>query len=81
MDCPIPQDQLDEIYAFAIDIARKAGQLLLERIDQRNTEQAYEEKDNAVDLVTQADEGIFTFNGTRIRGYILTKRILQTPNL
>lgn len=66
MDCPIPQDQLDEIYAFAIDIARKAGQLLLERIDQRNTEQAYEEKDNAVDLVTQADEGIFAFNSTRI---------------
>jgi myo-inositol-1(or 4)-monophosphatase len=57
MDCPIPQDQLDEIYTFAIDLARKAGQLLLERIDERNADQVYTEKENAVDLVTQTDEG------------------------
>lgn len=55
MNCSIPQDQLDEIYTFAIDLARKAGDLLLERIEERN---AYTEKDNAVDLVTQTDEGI-----------------------
>lgn len=79
MDCPIPQDQLDEIYAFAIDIARKAGQLLLERIDQRNTEQAYEEKDNAVDLVTQADEGISFLHNTRNKR-IQTKEVLQKPS-
>lgn len=57
------QDQLDEIYAFAIDLGRKAGDLLLERIDKQissdgETAYAYTEKDNAVDIVTQTDEGI-----------------------
>jgi myo-inositol-1(or 4)-monophosphatase len=64
MDCPIPQDQLDEIYAFAIDLARKAGQLLLERIDERNADQVYTEKENAVDLVTQTDEGMPPFSSS-----------------
>jgi myo-inositol-1(or 4)-monophosphatase len=61
MDCPIPQTELDEIYAFATDLARKAGQLLLERINERNSDQVYAEKENAVDLVTQTDEGMSLF--------------------
>jgi myo-inositol-1(or 4)-monophosphatase len=57
------QAQLDEIYAFAVDLGRKAGDLLLERIDRQiasdgETAYAYTEKDNAVDIVTQTDEGI-----------------------
>jgi myo-inositol-1(or 4)-monophosphatase len=57
------QAQLDEIYAFAVDLGRKAGDLLLERIDRQiasdgETAYTYTEKDNAVDIVTQTDKGI-----------------------
>ena len=57
----LSQDELDEIYAFAVDLGRKAGDLLMERVEQRisgnNGPQTFEEKDNAVDIVTQTDEG------------------------
>jgi myo-inositol-1(or 4)-monophosphatase len=54
--------ELDEIYAFAKDLGKKAGAMLLDaamsrcRPDARGV-QGHEEKDNAVDLVTQTDEG------------------------
>lgn len=56
------QEQLDEIYAFAIDLGRKAGELLLQSIEKRiagegQNAYAYAEKDNAVDIVTRTDEG------------------------
>ena len=59
---PLSQDELDEIYAFAVNLGRKAGQLLMERVEQRisgseGNSQKFEEKDNAVDIVTQTDEG------------------------
>lgn len=59
---PFSQDELDEIYAFAIDLGRKAGKLLMERVDQRisganGSSNTFEEKENAVDIVTQTDEG------------------------
>ncbi|KAF4218709.1 hypothetical protein CNMCM8980_003655 [Aspergillus fumigatiaffinis] len=65
------QAQLDEIYAFAVDLGRKAGDLLLERIDRQiasdgETAYAYTEKDNAVDIVTQTDEDVETFIKTAI---------------
>ncbi|KAL4924435.1 inositol monophosphatase family protein [Aspergillus undulatus] len=66
MTCPIPQAELDEIYAFAIDLARKAGALLVERIEERNSEQVYAEKENAVDLVTQTDEDVESLIKTAI---------------
>ncbi|CAG8316339.1 unnamed protein product [Penicillium salamii] len=56
----LPQDELDEIYTFAIDLGRKAGKMLMERVDQRiagGDANAFEEKENAVDIVTQTDEG------------------------
>jgi myo-inositol-1(or 4)-monophosphatase len=57
----LPQDELDEIYAFAIDLGRKAGKMLMDRVDQRisgaDGTNAFEEKENAVDIVTQTDEG------------------------
>lgn len=57
----LSQDELDEIYAFAIDLGRKAGDMLMERVEQRisgcNGPQTFEEKENAVDIVTQTDEG------------------------
>lgn len=59
---PFSQDELDEIYAFSIDLGRKAGKMLMERVDQRisgtnGSSNAFEEKENAVDIVTQTDEG------------------------
>lgn len=56
------QDELDEIYAFAIDLGRKAGDLLMSRVEQRmdgseGNSQSFDEKENAVDIVTQTDEG------------------------
>jgi myo-inositol-1(or 4)-monophosphatase len=58
---PLSQDELDEIYAFAIDLGRKAGNMLMQRVDQRVSgaegTNTFEEKENAVDIVTQTDEG------------------------
>lgn len=56
----LDQEQLDEIYTFAVDLGRKAGQLLLDSIERRiagEGSQSVEEKENAVDIVTQTDEG------------------------
>ena len=56
----LSQEQLDKIYTFAVDLGRKAGQLLLESIEKRigdGERQQFEEKDSAVDIVTQTDEG------------------------
>ena len=57
----LSRDELDEIYAFAVDLGRKAGDLLMERVEERiaggNGPQTFEEKENAVDIVTQTDEG------------------------
>ncbi|PKX94212.1 inositol monophosphatase family protein [Aspergillus novofumigatus IBT 16806] len=64
------QAQLDEIYAFAVDLGRKAGDLLLERLDRQiagDGHTAYTEKDNAVDIVTQTDEDVETFIKTAIQ--------------
>lgn len=55
------QEDLNEIYAFAIDLGRKAGQLLLGNVEKRiagTVDQEFEEKENAVDIVTQTDEGL-----------------------
>ena len=58
----LSQDELDAIYAFAVDLGRKAGDLLMSRVEQRisgdqGNSQKFDEKDNAVDIVTQTDEG------------------------
>lgn len=64
-------EQLDEIYHFAIDLGKKAGQKLLDGMNSRTAGSgilqttdantcnnlAFTEKDNAVDIVTQVDEG------------------------
>lgn len=57
----LSQEQLDQIYAFAVDLGRKAGQLLMESVEKRiggGATQEAEEKDSAVDIVTQTDEGM-----------------------
>ncbi|KAJ5620489.1 inositol monophosphatase [Penicillium lagena] len=59
-----PQEDLDAIYAFAVDLGRKAGKLLMDRVEQRiagTAAQEFEEKENAVDIVTQTDEDVEVF--------------------
>ena len=59
----INRDQLDEIYAFAVQLGKDAGNMLMDAArsrfgDSGQTEQAIEEKDSAVDIVTKTDEGM-----------------------
>lgn len=56
--------ELDEIYAFAVDLGKKAGKMLMDAAQLRmigtngsTTEKAHVQKENAVDLVTETDEG------------------------
>jgi myo-inositol-1(or 4)-monophosphatase len=56
-------EELKEIYDFALCLGRSAGQILLDGIEKRCGEesarvQGQEEKDSAVDIVTQADLGV-----------------------
>lgn len=63
----ISREELDEIYAFAIELGKQAGKMLMEAANRRmaggneNTEGAHVEKDNAVDLVTQTDLDVEQF--------------------
>lgn len=59
----ISDKELDEIYAFAIQLGKDAGKMLMDRAALRMSgpagegEQKFEEKENAVDIVTQTDTG------------------------
>lgn len=62
----IPEDDeaaLQEIYAFAIQLGKDAGQILLDGLARRRVQgaeaeaAAQVEKLNAVDIVTQTDNG------------------------
>ncbi|KAI0188161.1 inositol monophosphatase [Xylaria flabelliformis] len=63
----ITQQELGEIYDFAIQLGKDAGQLLMEFAKARwgdtgsGGEQLFSEKDNAVDIVTKADEDVEAF--------------------
>lgn len=62
----ISDQELGEIYAFAVQLGKDAGKMLMDAARSRfsegeSREQAYTEKDNAVDLVTKTDEGITPF--------------------
>lgn len=55
-------EELEDIYAFAIQLGKDAGKLLLEAANLRmqgdgRKEQTSIEKASSVDLVTQTDEG------------------------
>lgn len=56
--------QLDEVYAFAIQLGKDAGNMLMtaaqRRCEGQNDQSAaleFEEKENAVDIVTATDNG------------------------
>ena len=60
----ISQEQLDEIYAFAVQLGKDAGRMLLDAARLRmgdgpasREQKEHVEKENAVDLVTETDEG------------------------
>lgn len=65
----LTETELDEIYSFAIQLAKEAGQKLLDAVDARLGRAStitttggggavgHVEKESAVDLVTETDEG------------------------
>jgi myo-inositol-1(or 4)-monophosphatase len=64
----LSQNELDDIYAFAVDLGKKAGQMLVDaaqiRIDGGSAsteEKEHVQKENAVDLVTETDENVEAF--------------------
>lgn len=64
----ISREELDEIYAFAVQLGRQAGKMLMDtaqlRIqggDATGQEKAHVQKENAVDLVTETDEDVEAF--------------------
>ncbi|GKZ17376.1 hypothetical protein AbraIFM66951_004676 [Aspergillus brasiliensis] len=75
----LSQEQLDQIYAFAVDLGRKAGQLLMDSVEKRigdGVSQAVEEKDSAVDIVTQTDEEVEVFIKNAIQSEYPTHKFL-----
>ncbi|KAI0400107.1 inositol monophosphatase [Xylaria palmicola] len=62
----ITPEELGEIYDFAIQLGKDAGQMLMGFAkarwgDRGSGEQLFSEKDNAVDIVTKADEDVEAF--------------------
>lgn len=60
----LSRDELDDVYAFAIWLGKEAGKMLMEgaNVRMRNgtasaEQKEHVQKENAVDLVTQTDEG------------------------
>lgn len=56
-------EELKELYSFALDLGRRAGKILRDGVDMRcgdsagRTEIQQEQKVNSVDIVTQTDLG------------------------
>ncbi|KUJ14172.1 inositol monophosphatase [Mollisia scopiformis] len=61
------EEELKELYSFALDLGRRAGKILMDGVDMRcgdsagRTETKQEEKMNAVDIVTQTDLDVEAF--------------------
>ncbi|KAF2712423.1 inositol monophosphatase [Pleomassaria siparia CBS 279.74] len=69
----ISQEELDDIYTFAVQLGKDAGKMLLEAAKLRmvddgeeQKEQQHVQKENAVDLVTETDENVEAFIKSRI---------------
>ncbi|ESZ92484.1 protein qutG [Sclerotinia borealis F-4128] len=64
MAAKISDEELQEIYAFALDLGRRAGKILMEGVEKRcegDEGGKEEEKMNAVDIVTQTDLDVEAF--------------------
>ncbi|CAO2654564.1 Nn.00g112970.m01.CDS01 [Neocucurbitaria sp. VM-36] len=64
----ISRDELDEIYAFAVELGKQAGKMLTDAAQLRinggtgsQEEKEHVQKENAVDLVTETDENVEAF--------------------
>jgi len=62
-------EELNEIYAFTVQLAKDAGKMLMDAAtlrfgDAGTGEQSFTEKDNAVDLVTKTDLGAYDLSLT-----------------
>jgi len=63
----ISREELDEIYAFAVQLGGQAGKMLMDaaqlRIEGGNAtgQDEHVQKENAVDLVTETDEDVEAF--------------------
>ena len=60
----LSQDELDDIYAFAVELGKAAGKMLMDAAQLRisgggsQEEMEHVQKENAVDLVTETDESM-----------------------
>lgn len=82
----LSREELDEIYAFAVDLGKKAGKMLMDAAQARmNSENATTEekqhvqKENAVDLVTETDENVEAFIKTKIQEKYPSHKYIPTP--
>jgi myo-inositol-1(or 4)-monophosphatase len=71
------EEELDDIYAFAVQLGKDAGKLLLEAAQSRfdgNDQRTEElvEKDSSVDIVTKTDEGE-PCHAMRRQGYCISQ--------
>lgn len=76
----LTEQELDEIYAFAVQLGKDAGKLLLDAAQSRfngngQAAQEFAEKDSAIDIVTKTDEGEQN-NTSRA---VLTQEALTNP--
>lgn len=70
----LSREELDEIYEFAVELGKQAGQMLMDAAQSRingastaTTDQTqHTQKENAVDLVTETDENVEAFIKTKI---------------
>lgn len=64
----ISSKELGQIYTFAIQLGKDAGQMLLDGVEKRcedgggGTADEQVEKMNAVDIVTKMDNGLYHFD-------------------
>lgn len=77
-------DQLSEVYSFAVQLGKDAGDMLMKAARRRfdnqsgpSTSVAYVEKDNAVDIVTSTDNGKLGVGLDRAAHNILTLVIAE----
>ncbi|OLN96989.1 Protein qutG [Colletotrichum chlorophyti] len=76
----ISDAELREIYEFAVQLGKQAGDLLMKaarsRFGQGGESQAFTEKENSVDLVTKTDEEVEAFIHTAVANKYPTHKFL-----
>lgn len=81
----ISAQELDEIYAFAVDLGKRAGKILLDTVEKQidgsgsgsGSSSQFVEKDSAVDIVTQTDEDMEQFIRAEIQSRYPSHKLVQ----